>query len=63
MSPKELMDRSKPKRDPKRQIPLALLGAVLGAFVALNFVPNSNNPYMVMAIGAFLGGIGAFFYG
>ena len=52
-------EKRRPKRNLKRQIPLALAGAALGAFVFTNY---SKNP-SVIAIGAILGALGAYYYG
>ncbi len=45
-------------RNWKRQLPLSLLGAALGAFVALNYSSST----FALIVGAVLGALGAYYY-
>lgn len=52
----------KPKKNWKRQLPLVLLGAALGAMISLNYFQNPAQTVPAMTIGAVLGGLGAYYY-
>jgi hypothetical protein len=52
--------QNNPERSTKKQLPLAVIGAILcGAIVYLNF---SHNTFAVMG-GAIVGAVGAYYYG